>query len=46
MSVTFELDGQTFYALNGGPQFKFNPPSLSSSAARTRKRSTTTGTSC
>ena len=25
MSVTFELDGQMFYALNGGPHFKFTP---------------------
>ncbi|MGO9289864.1 MAG: VOC family protein [Polyangia bacterium] len=25
MTVTFELDGQMFYALNGGPHFKFNP---------------------
>jgi predicted 3-demethylubiquinone-9 3-methyltransferase (glyoxalase superfamily) len=25
MSVTFELDGQRFIALNGGPQFKFSP---------------------
>jgi predicted 3-demethylubiquinone-9 3-methyltransferase (glyoxalase superfamily) len=25
MSVTFELDGQTFYALNGGPNYKFTP---------------------
>jgi predicted 3-demethylubiquinone-9 3-methyltransferase (glyoxalase superfamily) len=25
MSATFELDGQVFYALNGGPQFKFTP---------------------
>jgi len=25
MSVTFELDGQMFYALNGGPEFKFSP---------------------
>jgi predicted 3-demethylubiquinone-9 3-methyltransferase (glyoxalase superfamily) len=23
MSVTFELEGQPFYALNGGPRFKF-----------------------
>jgi predicted 3-demethylubiquinone-9 3-methyltransferase (glyoxalase superfamily) len=23
MSATFTLDGQQFYALNGGPQFKF-----------------------
>ena len=25
MTVTFQLEGQTFYALNGGPQFKFTP---------------------
>ena len=25
MAVTFELAGQTFLALNGGPQFKFTP---------------------
>ena len=25
MSCTFELEGLTFYALNGGPHFKFNP---------------------
>ena len=25
MSVTFELDGQEFRALNGGPMFKFSP---------------------
>src|SRR5687768_15889306 len=24
MSVTFELNGQEFIALNGGPQYKFN----------------------
>lgn len=24
MSATFELDGQTFYALNGGPSFSFS----------------------
>ena len=24
MTVTFELDGQRFLALNGGPEFKFN----------------------
>ena len=24
MTVDFELDGQTFTALNGGPMFKFN----------------------
>jgi predicted 3-demethylubiquinone-9 3-methyltransferase (glyoxalase superfamily) len=25
MSVVFQLDGQEFYALNGGPQFTFTP---------------------
>jgi predicted 3-demethylubiquinone-9 3-methyltransferase (glyoxalase superfamily) len=25
MSATFQLEGQTFYALNGGPLFKFTP---------------------
>ncbi len=25
MDVTFELDGQQFHALNGGPQFHFTP---------------------
>jgi predicted 3-demethylubiquinone-9 3-methyltransferase (glyoxalase superfamily) len=25
MSATFELEGQTFIALNGGPTFKFSP---------------------
>jgi len=25
MSATFQLDGQQFYALNGGPQFTFSP---------------------
>jgi predicted 3-demethylubiquinone-9 3-methyltransferase (glyoxalase superfamily) len=25
MSVTFRLDGQEFFALNGGPQFTFSP---------------------
>lgn len=25
MSVTFELNGQEFFALNGGPQFTFTP---------------------
>jgi predicted 3-demethylubiquinone-9 3-methyltransferase (glyoxalase superfamily) len=25
MGATFQLEGQTFYALNGGPQFKFTP---------------------
>src|SRR5437870_9928868 len=25
MSAIFQLEGQTFYALNGGPQFTFSP---------------------
>src|SRR5207248_4366721 len=25
MSATFQLEGQEFFALNGGPQFKFSP---------------------
>jgi predicted 3-demethylubiquinone-9 3-methyltransferase (glyoxalase superfamily) len=25
MTVTFQLDGQEFMALNGGPQFSFSP---------------------
>jgi predicted 3-demethylubiquinone-9 3-methyltransferase (glyoxalase superfamily) len=25
MAATFQLDGQEFFALNGGPQFKFSP---------------------
>jgi predicted 3-demethylubiquinone-9 3-methyltransferase (glyoxalase superfamily) len=25
MSATFQLDGQDFFALNGGPQFNFTP---------------------
>lgn len=25
MSATFQLEGQDFYALNGGPEFKFTP---------------------
>jgi predicted 3-demethylubiquinone-9 3-methyltransferase (glyoxalase superfamily) len=25
MSATFQLEGQPFYALNGGPQFSFSP---------------------
>ena len=43
MSATFELAGQTFYALNGGPSFEFSQGiSLSSDATRS-KRSTSSG---
>ena len=30
MSVTFELEGQAFMAVNGGPEFKFTEPFRSS----------------
>jgi predicted 3-demethylubiquinone-9 3-methyltransferase (glyoxalase superfamily) len=30
MSATFQLEGQEFMALNGGPAFTFHPPSRSS----------------
>ena len=44
MTVTFELDGRSFAALNGGPVFKFNEAISLQVIARTRRRSTTTGT--
>jgi predicted 3-demethylubiquinone-9 3-methyltransferase (glyoxalase superfamily) len=39
MTVIFDLDGQRFGALNGGPQYTL-------SSATTRGRSTTTGRRC
>ena len=45
MTVAFELDGQKFTALNGGPVFQFNEGCPYRSIAAIRKRSTTTGTS-
>ena len=33
MGITFQLEGQEFFALNGGPHFKSLPPSPSSSIA-------------
>ena len=44
MTVEFELDGQKFTALNGGPVFKFNEAVSLQRIAAIRKRSTTTGT--
>jgi len=44
MVVAFELEGQKFVALNGGPQFKFRR-SPSRSTVRPRRRSTISGTS-
>ena len=45
MSVTFELDGQTFVALNGGPEPRspFLPRCHSSSIARRNGRSMRSG---
>lgn len=45
MTVSFELAGQTFTALNGGPVFKFNEAISFQVACDTSKNSTTTGTS-
>ena len=39
MSATFELQGQEFIALNGGPMFASRQPYRSSCIARRRKRS-------
>ena len=44
LAATFEIEGQEFMGLNGGPEFKFSEPSPSSSTARRRSRSTATGT--
>ena len=44
MVAAFELDGQPFTALNGGPQFKSTRRSRSRSCAIRRPRSITTGT--
>ena len=43
LTVDFVLDGQEFIAINGGPSSHSTRPSRSSSTARTRRRSTTTG---
>ena len=45
MFVGFELDGQTFSALNGGPLFSSARLSRSSSTARRRKKWTSSGPS-
>ena len=44
MVVEFSLNGQDFTGLNGGPMFTSARRSRSRSSARTRPRSTTTGT--
>ncbi|MDW7615812.1 VOC family protein [Peribacillus simplex] len=43
MTVEFELEGQTFVALNGGPQFKFTEAYHLSSIARIKKNWTIIG---
>ena len=46
MTVEFELDGQPFTALNGGPTFKFNEAISFQIDCETSRKWTTTGTSC
>ncbi len=38
MSMTFQLEGQEFIALNGGPEFTFSPAYRFLSTARLRKK--------
>lgn len=45
MTVDFELDGQEFTALNGGPIFKLNEANRSSFIAKPRRKWTSSGTS-
>ena len=44
VSGTFVLDGHRFIGINGGPQFPFSEAVSFLMSARTRTRSTTTGT--
>ena len=41
--VAFELNGQPYFALNGGPQYRSPKLSRSRSSASRRRRSTATG---
>ena len=45
MTVTFELDGQRFIALNGGPHFKFTEAISFSVDCKTQKKWTSIGKS-
>ena len=45
MNVVFELEGQKFMALNGGPQFKFTEAISLFVDCDARRRSTTSGRS-
>ena len=48
LTIEFELDGEPFIALNGGPgaDHQFNDSVSFTFRARTRRRSTATGRSC
>lgn len=46
MTAAFDLNGQRFIALNGGPTSPSRPRCRSSSTATRRKSSTCIGTSC
>jgi predicted 3-demethylubiquinone-9 3-methyltransferase (glyoxalase superfamily) len=46
MLVEFELNGQKFSALNGGPEFTFNEAVSIVVPCADRAGSTTTGTTC
>ena len=46
MTVEFELDGQRFVGINGGPQFTFDEAVSFQITCETRTRSTSTGSGC
>lgn len=46
LTVNFELFGQSYIALNGGPDFKFDEAISFSIDCEDRKRSTATGARC
>ena len=46
MTVEFELDGQRFVGINGGPQFTFDEAVSFQIDCETRTKSTTTGNGC
>ena len=43
MTIAFQLDGQEFTALNGGPRFKFTEAIPSSFTVKRRRKWTTSG---
>jgi len=46
MTVEFEIDGQTFIALNGGPHIKFNEAISFQIVCETRMKSIISGADC